>query len=338
MNKIDVHNHILPKDWPNLKERYGYGGFIQLCHCQDGTTDMMKDETFFRKVDPNCFSPEHRLKEMDQTGVTVQVLSTVPVMFSYWAKPEDTLDLSKILNDDLAQTVKKYPKRFIGLGTVPMQAPELAVQELRRCVKDLGFPGIMIGSHINEWNLDAKELFPIFQEAEKLGASIFIHPWDMQLDGRMSKYWLPWLVGMPSESTIAIASLIFGGVLEKLPNLKICLAHGGGAFPYTIGRLAHGHHCRPDLVAVSNPHSPRKYIGRIYTDSLVHDPDALAYLVKAIGEEQVMLGTDYPFPLGELDCGKLIESMTIFDDTLKKKLLWDNCFKFLGMESKFYES
>jgi len=335
--KVDLHTHILPRDWPNLKQRYGYGGFIQLCHCQDGTTDMMKDETFFRKVDPNCFSAEDRLKDMEKTGVDVQVLSTVPVMFNYWAKPEDTLDLCQILNDDLAKVVSTHPKKFIGLATLPMQAPELAVKELKRCVKELKFPGIMIGTHINEWNLDAEELQPIFQAAEELNACIFIHPWDMKMDGRMEKYWLPWLVDMPSETTTAICSIIFGGVLEKFPKLKICFAHGGGSFPYTIGRITHGHDVRPDLCAVNNKNSPRKYIGQIYTDSLVHDVNALELLVKVIGENNVILGSDYPFPLGEHHPGQLIANMKSFDEQLKDKLLAGNVFNFLGLDRKNYE-
>jgi len=307
--KVDLHTHILPRDWPNLKQRYGYGGFIQLCHCQDGTTDMMKDETFFRKVDPNCFSAEDRLKDMEKTGVDVQVLSTVPVMFNYWAKPEDTLDLCQILNDDLAKVVSTNPKKFIGLATLPMQAPELAVKELKRCVK----------------------------VAEELNACIFIHPWDMKMDGRMEKYWLPWLVDMPSETTTAICSIIFGGVLEKFPKLKICFAHGGGSFPYTIGRITHGHDVRPDLCAVNNKNSPRKYIGQIYTDSLVHDVNALELLVKVIGENNVILGSDYPFPLGEHHPGQLIANMKSFDEQLKDKLLAGNVFNFLGLDRKNYE-
>lgn len=309
---IDIHTHIMPESMPKWAEKFGYGSFIHLEHQLDSCprcAHMMQGDKFFRKIEANCWEADVRLADCDAHGVHVQVLSTIPVLFHYWAKGKDALETSRFLNDHLADTVKKSPKRFIGLGTVPLQDPQLAIQEMERCIKELGLSGIEIGSHVNDWNLNAPELFPFFEAAEALGAAIFVHPWDMMGKSQMTDYWLPWLVGMPAESSLAICSMIFGGIFERLPKLRVAFAHGGGSFPATIGRIEHGFNVRPDLVAVDNPVSPKAYLGKFWLDSLVHDPAMLAYIVGLVGAEKVALGTDYPFPLGELQPGQLIHSM-----------------------------
>lgn len=329
--RVDIHTHILPENWPDLKKRYGYGGFIQLDHHKTGCARMMKDGKFFREIDSNCWDPIKRMDECDTANVNVQVLSTVPIMFSYWAKPQDTLDVSRIVNDDLAETCRKHPKRFVGLGTLPMQAPDLAIQELDRCINELGLAGIEIGSHIEGWNLNAPELFPIFERCAELGAAVFVHPWDMMGMASMERYWLPWLVSMPAESSRAICSLIFGGVFERLPKLRVAFAHGGGSFPATIGRIERGYDCRPDLCQIDNTRNPREYLGRFWCDSLVHDPVMLRYLVDLIGADRVALGSDYPFPLGEMPTpGKLIDSMD-FDAATKAQLFGESALAWLGL-------
>ena len=292
---------------------------------------MMKDDGQpFREVEENCWNPERRLEDMDRFGVVCQVLSTVPVMFSYWAKPEHASEITKFLNDHIAEIVAKYPRRFIGLGTVPLQETNAAIKELERC-KRIGLRGVEIGTNVNQLNLSEPQFFDFFKACESLGMAIFVHPWDMMGAEHMKKYWLPWLVGMPAEVSRAICSLIFSGTLEKCPALKICFAHGGGAFPATIGRIEHGFKVRPDLCSIDNPYSPRKYLSRMYFDSLVHEPAKLDYLVTLVGADQVMLGTDYPFPLGEHIPGELIESMP-YDDAVKSMLLSGSALNWLGME------
>lgn len=328
MLHIDIHTHILPEHVPDFKSRFGYGGFIHLDHHRPCCARMMIGDKFFREVEQNCWDAGTRIKECDHHGVHVQVLSTVPVMFSYWAKPNDCLEVSKFLNDHIADIVNRYPKRFAGLGTVPLQDPDMAIRELERCMS-IGMRGVQIGSHVNDWNLNAPELFPFFEAAEKMGAAIFVHPWEMMGQEKMQRYWLPWLVGMPAETSLAICSMIFGGVFERLPKLRVAFAHGGGSFPSTIGRIEHGFNCRPDLVAIDNKVNPRNYLGKIYFDSLVHDQDMLRFLVNLAGANRVALGSDYPFPLGEDIPGSLIKSMD-FDDKIKEQLLSGTALEWLG--------
>ncbi len=326
---IDIHTHILPENIPDFGSKYGYRGFIHLDHHRPGCARMMMDDKFFREVQDNCWDPAVRIGECDQQRVDVQVLSTVPVMFSYWAKPHDTLDLSMFLNDHVAGIVHRWPQRFVGLGTIPMQDPELAIQEMERC-KRIGLVGIQIGTHINGLNLGEPRLFQVFEACQELGMAVFVHPWDMMGADRMDKYWMPWLVGMPVETTTAIVSMIFSGLFEKLPKLRVAFAHGGGSFPATLGRIEHGFLVRPDLCAVDNNVNPREYLGKFWIDALVHDPTVLKLVVDQMGADKVAMGTDYPFPLGELEPGQLIRSMP-YDAATKEMLLSGAALKWLDL-------
>ncbi|HEX2630035.1 MAG TPA: amidohydrolase family protein [Chitinophagaceae bacterium] len=326
--KIDIHTHIMPDQMPNWTQKFGYGEFIHLEHrnCQ---ACMMKGDKLFRVVEDNCFKEDLRRTEMDATGVTIQVLSTIPVLFNYWANAADGHETSRFFNDHIAATVSQQPKRFIGIGTVPLQDIDLSIREMERCVKELGMPGLEIGSNINGKNLSDPSFFPFYEAAEKLNCALFIHPWEMMGEDQMQRYWLPWLVGMPAETSRAICSMIFGGVFTRFPKLRVAFAHGGGSFPFTIGRIEHGFTVRPDLVAIDNNINPRHYIGKFWVDSLVHDPKAMDFLIDTMGADHICLGSDYPFPLGEHHPGQLIETQP-YPEQVKEKLLFKNALNWLG--------
>jgi aminocarboxymuconate-semialdehyde decarboxylase len=329
MKKLDTHTHIIPKKLPNWSEKFGYGDFIYLQHHKKGFAKMMRGNQFFREIKENAWNPDLRIEEYARFNTQVQVVCTIPVMFSYWAKPMDCLSISKFLNDHLAELSTGYPRHYVGLGTVPMQDTELAIQELERC-KKIGLAGIQIGSNINDLNLHEERFFPIFQACEKLGMAVLVHPWNMMGQKDMQRYWLPWLVGMPAETSRALCSMIFGGVLERLPALRVNFAHAGGSFLPTLGRIAHGFECRPDLVAIDNPVHPKKYLGKFWVDSITHDPLMLDYVLKLQGSAHVTLGSDYPFPLGDLEIGRFIEEMELSEE-IKNDIFWNAPLAWLGL-------
>jgi len=334
MLKIDMHTHIIPKNMPNWTEKFGYGKFIHLEHNLDNSANMMQGGNFFRRIEENCWNEKQRITEYEKFNTQVQVVCTIPVLFSYWAKPKDCLELSEFLNDHIAELIQHYPKNYIGLATIPMQDSEIAIKELERA-KSIGLVGIQIGSNINDENLSEEKFFPIFEACERLGMAVLIHPWQMMGFGSMEKYWLPWLVGMPAETSRAACSMIFGGILERLPNLRICFSHAGGSFLPTIGRIEHGFNSRPDLVAVDNPINPRDYIGKFWVDCITHDIEALKYILALQGSKRVCLGSDYPFPLGDLEIGKFIT-----ESNLDKKVIEDifchSTLEWLNLDAKLF--
>lgn len=329
MFTIDTHTHIIPKHLPDFSKKFGYGEFITLYHHTQGRAWMMQGNKRFREITDNCWDAGVRIEEMKQHQADMQVICTIPVMFSYWAQPADCLQVSTFLNDDIATTVNNHPDKFIGLATVPMQDTDLAVKELERCMKN-GFKGVQIGSNVNNLNLSEKQFDEFFAACESLNAAILVHPWQMMGQEHMAKYWLPWLVGMPAEISRAICSMIFGGVFEKYKNLKVCFAHGGGSFLPTISRIEHGWDCRPDLVAIDNASNPKDYLGKFWVDSHVCDHKMLQYITDLVGADKVIQGSDYPFPLGEAVPGELVRTAPM-SATDKEKILGLSAKSWLGI-------
>jgi len=335
--KIDIHTHILPENLNDVTGKFTDSRFLTIDPIDKTSAMLKKDGKSFRKVDCNCWNHQARINDCDDTKVNMQVLSTLPVLFSYWAQDDECLALSQFLNNHIAHICREEPQRFIGLGTIPMQNTDMAISEMERCVNELKFPGIEIGSNINGKNLSIEKFQPIFEHAEKIGCSIFVHPWEMMGQENMQKYWLPWLVGMPAETSRAICSIIFGGVLDKFPDLKFAFSHGGGAFYFTIGRIDHGYKVRPDLCAIDNAKLPSSYLKHFYVDSLVHDEKSISFLLDKMGPEQIALGSDYPFQLGEHHPGKLIEEMDL-SNSIKQRILAGTALEWLGLSESEYLS
>jgi aminocarboxymuconate-semialdehyde decarboxylase len=335
MLKIDSHTHIIPKTLPNWSDKFGYGDFIYLQHHKKGYAKMMRGNQFFREIRENSWNAELRISEYEKHHTQVQVVCTIPVMFSYWAKPLDCLDLCRFLNDHIATLVHRYPRHYVGLATLPMQDSELALQELERC-KEIGLHGVQIGSNVNDHNLNEERFYPVFEGCEKLQMAVLIHPWNMMGQQHMQRYWLPWLVGMPAETSRAICSMIFGGIFERLPKLHVNFAHGGGSFLFTLGRIKHGFDCRPDLVAIDNPISPAKYLGRFWVDSVVHDDEMLGLIIKMVGSDKITFGSDYPFPLGDLELGKFIEESD-FDRKTKEDIFHRAALEWLRLPKERFK-
>jgi aminocarboxymuconate-semialdehyde decarboxylase len=271
---------------------------------------MMQGDKFFREIESNCWDENIRIEEYAKYDTQVQVVCTIPVLFAYWAQPEDGLTVARYLNDHIADIVARHPKNYVGLGTIPMQDIDIAIHELERC-KAIGMKGIQIGSNVNQKNLGETVFEPLWQAIRDLDMAVLVHPWEMMGQDDMKKYWLPWLVGMPAETARAMCSLIFAGVLERYPEIRFNFAHAGGSFLPTLGRIEHGFNCRPDLVAIDNPVNPRHYVGKFWVDSATHDPKLFEYVLSMQGSKRVSLGTDYPFPLGDLEVGRFITQMNL---------------------------
>src|SRR5579871_3730421 len=331
MQVIDIHNHFFPPSWPDLAARYGTPNWPWIKHTEPGKAEIMVGDRFFRQITAACWDAEVRLAEMDQDGIDMQVISATPVLFAYEREPAHALDCARIFNDAALQLCEQGKGRLKSFCQVPLQNIDAACEELSRCMR-AGHLGVQIGNHVGEKNLDDPGIVTFLHHCADSGAAVLVHPWDMLSPERMPKYMMPWTVGMPAETQLGIVAMILGGAFDKLPgNLRICFAHGGGSYAFLLGRLENAWQHHPAARGVCEL-PPSQYSNRFYVDSAVFDVRALQLLVGTIGLERVMLGTDYPFPLGEHPMGGLIRSSHLAPRE-KARLLGENSAIFLGLAS-----
>jgi len=336
MQTIDIHNHFFPKSWPDLAAKFGTPNWPWIKHTEPGKATIMLGEREFRKIYSACWDMEVRLAEMDRDGVDLQIISATPVLFAYDRPAEQALECAKIFNDAALELCARAPGRLRALCQVPLQDIDLACAEVDRAMK-AGHLGVQIGNHVSEKNLDDPGIETFLHHCASVGAAVLVHPWDMMARERMPNYMAPWTVAMPAETQLGIVTMILSGAFDRLPkDLRICFAHGGGSFAFLLGRMenAWSHH---PVARGKSEHSPRSYVNRFYVDSAVYDEEALCFLINTMGEDQVVLGSDYPFPLGEERIGKLIRTCRI-DGSAKKKLLNANAARFLGLDAEEVEN
>jgi len=331
MSVVDIHAHFLPEHWPDLAARFGTPDWPWLRHTGRGTAMLMVGERDFRPVTEASWNPRQRIEDMDRDGVDVQIVSATPLLFGYARPAQQALECARIFNDAARELCAHAPRRLHSLCQVPLQDIDLACAEVERCLA-AGHRGVQIGNHVGNRNMDDAGIVTFLHHCADIGAAVLVHPWDMLGRDRMPRWMLQWLVAMPAETQLGILSLILSGAFERLPRtLKLCFAHGGGSFAFLLGRVDNAWRHR-DIVREDCPQLPSSYVDRFAVDSAVFDPAALSLLVGVMGPERVLLGSDYPFPLGEQRVGTLVREHAQLTPEVKRRILGDNARELFGID------
>lgn len=324
MGTIDVHSHYVPNGWPDLGE-----GRPWLRPLSEREAMVMVGSTEFRRVQDDCWDAAVRLADMDADGVEAQVVSPTPVFFNYDAPAGEAEKIARIFNDLALEICEPGGDRLLPFCQVPLQDTDAACRELERAVAT-GHRGVEIGNHVGDRDLDDQGIVTFLQHAASMGVPVFVHPWDMPESPRLSRWMARWLTGMPAETHLSVIAMILGGVFDQVPeSLRICFAHGGGSFAFWLGRFENAWQQRHDIIGTS-AEPPSSYLGRFSVDSVVFDPAALRTLVDVLGVEQVMVGSDYPYPLGERPVGTVVQRADFLDERGRQLILRENALRFLG--------
>lgn len=325
---VDIHCHLLT---PSV-EKLVAGHPDKLAQAQAeaealGPDSVRYNQGMFGALLPKLVEIDQRLRDMDAMGVDIQAISTSPIQYYYWAQPDLAEQIVDEQNEAVLSHCDAHPDRFVGLGTVAMQHPDMAAQQLASLMDD-GMKGVQISTLVNGLDIADRYFDPFWQKADELGAVVFIHPWGSTLGARLSQFYLANTVGQPLETTICLSKLIFGGTLDRHKRLKIVAAHGGGYLPFYSGRSDHAHAVRPE--AGDCGCSPSKALRRIWYDSIVYEPQSLSRLVDLVGSDRILLGSDYPFDMGDYDPMRLV---SLLDSNTQRKILGQNAVELLGLKA-----
>gem|GEM_PF-143007 len=331
MRAIDIHNHFFPKSWPDLAAKFGTPDWPWIKHTEPGKAIVMLGDREFRHITSACWDINVRLEDMDRDGIDLQIISATPVLFAYGRDAKQALDCARMFNDVALELCGQGKGRLKALCQVPLQDIDASCAELSRCMR-AGHVGVQIGNHVGDKNLDDPGILTFLRHCAAEGAAVLVHPWDMLGAPRMPKYMMPWTVAMPAETQLALVALIVSGAFDRLPtDLRICFAHGGGSFAFLLGRMENAWHHHP-VARGTSEFPPSHYLNRFFVDSAVFDEGTLKFLVEKMGADRVMLGSDYPFPLGEQRVGSLIRESSL-SPAVKQNLLVDNASKWLASQA-----
>jgi aminocarboxymuconate-semialdehyde decarboxylase len=329
MGAIDVHTHILPRGWDAFLARHADARWPRIVREEGGGCALLRGTVRDRGLTEHVFDAAVRVEDLDRLGIERQLLSPPPLMFCYWAEPPAATEFCRLHNDAIAGVVAARPSRFLGAAIVPLQAPAAAVGELERAV-GMGFRCAEIGSSVDGRDLDDESLFPVWEAAAALDVALFVHPAAPVLGAsRLARYDLPLVLGNPLETAVAMTRIIYGGLLDRWPQLRWCFGHGGGAFPYVLGRVDRGWEVMPEGRAAI-PRRPSEYAPRLWVDSLTHSARALRFALDTHGPDRVVLGSDYPFRMGVDDPVAALDE-TPLDAATRWRILETNAQEFLGL-------
>ncbi|MBM7502601.1 amidohydrolase family protein [Agromyces aurantiacus] len=330
MGTIDVHTHYVPSAWPDLSTRAGPGTWPSLRVDSEREAMIMLGDAEFRRIGADCWDAAARVADMDAEGVELQVVSPTPVFFAYDKSGDEAAKVARIFNDLALEICEPARDRLLPFAQVPLQDPDAACAEVDRAVAS-GHVGVEIGNHVGDRDLDHEGIVTFLQHCAGRGIPVFVHPWDMAGSPRLDRWMARWLTGMPAETHLSIIAMVLGGVFDRVPDsLRIAFAHGGGSFAFWLGRFENAWHRRPDLIGVSE-RPPSEYLDRFSVDSVVFDPAALRLLVETLGADRVMVGSDYPYPLGERPVGAVVDRADFLSDADRAAIRHGNARRFLGV-------